>query len=112
MSRAWEGSAIVSAIIALAHSLEMDVVAEGVEAESQLDHCKSMMCDETHRFLLGKPVSLLKDRARCSRSGCHRGGATMVFEGRIYSTGQDAPPARAARLAPAPAAGLTFYDVR
>ncbi|MFM0738123.1 EAL domain-containing protein [Paraburkholderia xenovorans] len=52
-----EGSAIVSAIIALAHSLEMDVVAEGVETESQLDMLKSMMCDEMQGFLLGKPLS-------------------------------------------------------
>ncbi|WP_144148606.1 putative bifunctional diguanylate cyclase/phosphodiesterase [Paraburkholderia sp. BCC1884] len=52
-----EGSAIVSAIIALAHSLEMDVVAEGVETESQLDMLRSMMCDEMQGFLLGKPLS-------------------------------------------------------
>ncbi|MEM5453404.1 EAL domain-containing protein [Paraburkholderia phytofirmans] len=52
-----EGSAIVSAIIALAHSLEMDVVAEGVETESQLDMLKTMMCDEMQGFLLGKPLS-------------------------------------------------------
>ncbi|WGS53856.1 EAL domain-containing protein [Paraburkholderia sp. D15] len=63
-----EGSAIVSAIIALAHSLEMDVVAEGVETESQLDMLKGMMCDEMQGFLLGKPLSaddfgdLLKNR--------------------------------------------------
>jgi EAL domain-containing protein (putative c-di-GMP-specific phosphodiesterase class I) len=52
-----EGSAIVSAIIALAHSLEMDVVAEGVETESQLDMLKSMMRDEMQGFLLSKPLS-------------------------------------------------------
>ncbi|WP_407668638.1 putative bifunctional diguanylate cyclase/phosphodiesterase [Paraburkholderia xenovorans] len=52
-----EGSAIVSAIIALAHSLEMDVVAEGVETESQLDMLRTMMCDEMQGFLLGKPLS-------------------------------------------------------
>jgi EAL domain-containing protein (putative c-di-GMP-specific phosphodiesterase class I) len=51
------GSAIVSAIIALAHSLEMDVVAEGVETQSQLDKLRSMMCDEMQGFLLGKPVN-------------------------------------------------------
>jgi EAL domain-containing protein (putative c-di-GMP-specific phosphodiesterase class I) len=50
------GSAIVSAIIALAHSLEMDVVAEGVETQSQLDKLRSMMCDEMQGFLLGRPV--------------------------------------------------------
>ncbi|KGS86992.1 putative bifunctional diguanylate cyclase/phosphodiesterase [Burkholderia pseudomallei] len=51
-----EGGAIVSAIIALAHSLAMDVVAEGVETRSQLDRLKTLMCDEIQGFLLGRPV--------------------------------------------------------
>ncbi|BFG76072.1 EAL domain-containing protein [Paraburkholderia terrae] len=52
-----EGSAIVQAIIALAHSLEMDVVAEGVETTSQLDKLKDLQCDEMQGFLLGKPLT-------------------------------------------------------
>ncbi|HEY3596661.1 MAG TPA: EAL domain-containing protein [Paraburkholderia sp.] len=52
-----EGKAIVSAIIALAHSLEMDVVAEGVETPSQLDALKDMHCDEMQGFLLGRPLT-------------------------------------------------------
>jgi diguanylate cyclase len=52
-----EGRAIVSAIIALAHSLDMDVVAEGVETGSQLDRLEDMMCDEMQGFLLAKPLS-------------------------------------------------------
>ncbi|CAB3758625.1 putative bifunctional diguanylate cyclase/phosphodiesterase [Paraburkholderia solisilvae] len=52
-----EGTAIVSAIIALAHSLEMDVVAEGVETESQYDKLKDMRCDEMQGFLLGRPLT-------------------------------------------------------
>jgi EAL domain-containing protein (putative c-di-GMP-specific phosphodiesterase class I) len=52
-----EGSAIVQAIIALAHSLKMDVVAEGVETASQLDRLKSLMCDEVQGFLLGRPLT-------------------------------------------------------
>ncbi|TKC91221.1 EAL domain-containing protein [Trinickia terrae] len=64
-----EGGAIVSAIIALAHSLEMDVVAEGVETASQLAKLKTMKCDEMQGFLLGKPLTpdafgaLLQERA-------------------------------------------------
>ncbi|APR39104.1 putative bifunctional diguanylate cyclase/phosphodiesterase [Paraburkholderia sp. SOS3] len=52
-----EGQAIVSAIIALAHSLDMDVVAEGVETESQYDKLKHMQCDEMQGFLLGRPLT-------------------------------------------------------
>jgi diguanylate cyclase len=52
-----EGSAIVSAIIALAHSLEMDVVAEGVETTSQFDKLKGLLCDEMQGFLLGRPLT-------------------------------------------------------
>ncbi|WP_459708052.1 putative bifunctional diguanylate cyclase/phosphodiesterase, partial [Paraburkholderia sp. 2C] len=52
-----EGQAIVSAIIALAHSLEMDVVAEGVETKSQYDKLKDMQCDEMQGFLLGRPLT-------------------------------------------------------
>ncbi|MDR5816486.1 EAL domain-containing protein [Caballeronia sp. LZ033] len=52
-----EGRAIVSAIIALAHSLDMDVVAEGVETGSQLNRLQDMACDEMQGFLLAMPLS-------------------------------------------------------
>lgn len=51
-----EGEAIVSAIIALAHSLGMDVVAEGVETATQLEKLKSLQCDQIQGFLLGRPM--------------------------------------------------------
>lgn len=52
-----EGHAIVSAIIALAHALEMEVVAEGVETVSQLDQLQALQCDQVQGFLLGKPLA-------------------------------------------------------
>lgn len=52
-----KSTAIVSAIIKLAHSLEMDIVAEGVGTASQFEQLKGMMCDQMQEFLLGKPMA-------------------------------------------------------
>ena len=49
-------AAIATAIIALAHTLNLDVVAEGVEKEEQLSFLKSKACDKVQGFLFNKPV--------------------------------------------------------
>jgi len=51
------GPAIVSAIIALAHALNMEVVAEGVETEAQLEALQKLKCDQVQGFLLGRPAA-------------------------------------------------------
>jgi len=48
--------AIVSAIIALAHALEIQVIAEGVENEAQRAFLVKCGCDYIQGFLIGKPV--------------------------------------------------------
>jgi diguanylate cyclase (GGDEF)-like protein len=53
-----EGYAMVSAIIALAHALEMAVVAEGVETPTQLERLKRLQCDEVQGYLLSRPLSV------------------------------------------------------
>lgn len=50
--------AVVSGIIALAHSLHLCVTAEGVETEEQLMTLQAMGCDQVQGFLLGRPVSV------------------------------------------------------
>lgn len=50
-------AAIVNAIISMAHSLGVQVVAEGVETENQRDFLNQSDCDELQGFLLGRPVS-------------------------------------------------------
>ncbi len=51
-----EGLALVSTIISLAHSLELKVVAEGVETEEQSRLLRLLKCDEMQGFLFSKPV--------------------------------------------------------
>ena len=48
---------IVSAIIAMAHNLNMEIVAEGIEEAEQYDVLKSLHCTLGQGFLLGRPMS-------------------------------------------------------
>ena len=50
-------TAIVSAVIAMAHSLNLHVVAEGVENDRQLQVLQNLQCDEIQGYLFSKPVS-------------------------------------------------------
>jgi EAL domain-containing protein (putative c-di-GMP-specific phosphodiesterase class I) len=51
-----EDSAIAAAVIALGHSLGLNVVAEGVETPQQLDFLRAQGCDEIQGYLLSRPV--------------------------------------------------------
>jgi diguanylate cyclase (GGDEF)-like protein/PAS domain S-box-containing protein len=51
-----EGLALVSTIIKLAHSLKLNVVAEGVETEEQSHLLRLLDCDEMQGYLFSKPV--------------------------------------------------------
>ncbi len=50
------GSALVTAIIGLAQSLGLDVIAEGIEHESQLHRLVDLGCDKGQGFLMARPL--------------------------------------------------------
>ena len=52
-----EGSAIVQAIITLAHSLGLNVTGEGIESQDQLRHLQTLGCHEGQGYYFSRPVT-------------------------------------------------------
>lgn len=46
---------LASAMIAMAHQLDLSVIAEGVETEAQRDYLRAHGCDQFQGFLFGRP---------------------------------------------------------
>ncbi|HVL58840.1 MAG TPA: EAL domain-containing protein [Burkholderiaceae bacterium] len=49
-------AALTRAIIAMSHSLDISVVAEGVETREQLEFLRQHQCDQAQGYLLGRPA--------------------------------------------------------
>ncbi|MES2319045.1 MAG: EAL domain-containing protein [Pseudomonadota bacterium] len=56
VARDADDAAIVAGIIALAHSLRLEVVAEGVETEAQLNYLRAQKCDLLQGFYLSQAM--------------------------------------------------------
>jgi EAL domain-containing protein (putative c-di-GMP-specific phosphodiesterase class I)/CheY-like chemotaxis protein len=61
-------AAIVVAIITMAHSLGLNVIAEGVETQGQLEYLRSHGCDEMQGYFFSRPVPV-GDFEQMLRSG-------------------------------------------
>lgn len=55
-----ESEILFRAIVAMGHSLGMEVVAEGVETQEQLDLLIKLGCDEVQGFLFAKPMPAIE----------------------------------------------------
>ena len=67
-----EKAEITRTIIALAHNLRLEVIAEGIETEAQLTALKRMGCEHGQGYYFSKPVDALTARgllaAHCNAS--------------------------------------------
>jgi len=53
-----DAAAIVGALIAVAHSLRLGVIAEGVETEAQLNFLRTKQCELIQGFYISRPLPL------------------------------------------------------
>lgn len=51
------GNSIINTIVAMAKGLNLNVIAEGVETQQQLDYLQEIDCHEAQGFLFGKPLA-------------------------------------------------------
>jgi diguanylate cyclase (GGDEF)-like protein len=51
-----QANSVLASLIHLAGSLDLDVVAEGVETDSQAEHLRSLGCPKLQGYLIGRPM--------------------------------------------------------
>lgn len=52
-----QDASVIRATLDMAHSFDLEAIAEGIETQSQCDYLKQSNCDEGQGYLFGKPMS-------------------------------------------------------
>ncbi len=78
LGRDADDAAIVTAVVAMAHGLNLAVVAEGVETEAQARYLRSLSCDLVQGFHFGRPMAAADFAARL---GAEAGAARSAVAG-------------------------------
>ena len=74
---------LVAAIIAMGHSLQMKVVAEGVEKMEQLEFLRAHQCDFMQGYLFNAAVPATQMPRLFERAGVKAGDTTTPAEGKV-----------------------------
>jgi EAL domain-containing protein (putative c-di-GMP-specific phosphodiesterase class I) len=80
-----DDAAIAIAIINMAHSLRLKVVAEGVEKQEQLEFLRIHGCDEVQGYLLSRPLPANEIAKKFRRVEPHEIGRHVKSSGRARS---------------------------
>jgi diguanylate cyclase (GGDEF)-like protein/PAS domain S-box-containing protein len=82
-----DDAAIATAIINMAHSLRLKVVAEGVETREQLDFLRVYGCDEVQGYFLSKPLPVDELSAKFHQIAANGSGLRLVSQEMQRSAG-------------------------
>jgi EAL domain-containing protein (putative c-di-GMP-specific phosphodiesterase class I) len=90
---------IVQAVIALAHGLGIDVVAEGIETAAQLARLRTLVCDRGQGYYYARPMPA-EDLATMLAASSAGAGITIVAPASVPSIA--AAPRRRKQPSPSP----------
>lgn len=86
-----DDSLIAGAVIALAHSLGLTAVAEGVETQVALEELRQLGCDRVQGFLLGRPATSEQLETMLFGSSAQGGRSTLGAPGSFRSPTRTGP---------------------
>jgi len=80
-----ESKEIIRAILVLAHNLNMDVIAEGVETVAQIAHLQALNCEYAQGFYFAKPMDRESAWSLIAPGGANSGGLILPGDAAVLS---------------------------